>query len=73
MCHDLIQWKFDLKDVPQSTQIFQLKPHILMMEHENVSKKNVYMYVFWVTFLYSRKLTEPCKPTVMESSKNHHI
>ena len=27
----------------------------------------------WVTMLYSRKLTEHCKPAIMEKSKNHYI
>ena len=26
----------------------------------------------WVTLVYSRKLTEHCKPTIMEKSKNHY-
>ena len=25
----------------------------------------------WVTLLYSRKLTEHCKPAIMEKNKNH--
>ena len=25
----------------------------------------------WVTMLYSRKLTEQCKPAIMEKNKNH--
>ena len=40
-----------------------------MMEHDNVRKKNVYMYVYWVALLYSRKLTEHCKPTIVEKTK----
>ena len=27
----------------------------------------------WVTLLYSRKLTEHCKPAIMEENKNHYI
>ena len=27
----------------------------------------------WVTMLYSRKLTEHCKPAIMEKNKNHYI
>ena len=27
----------------------------LMMEYDNVRKKNVYMYVNWVTMLYNRE------------------
>ena len=27
----------------------------------------------WVTMLYSRKLTEHCKPPIMEKNKNHYI
>ena len=27
----------------------------------------------WVTLLYRRKLTEDCKPTVMEKNKNHGV
>ena len=26
----------------------------------------------WVTMLHSRKLTEHCKPAVMEKNKNHY-
>jgi len=26
----------------------------------------------WVTVLYSRKLTEHCKPATMEKNKNHY-
>ena len=38
----------------------------LMMEHDNVRKKNVYVMCDWVNLLYSRKLTEYCKPAIME-------
>ena len=27
----------------------------------------------WVTLLYSRKLTEHCKPAIMEKNKNHYM
>ena len=27
----------------------------------------------WVTMLYSRKLTEHCKPDIMEENKNHYL
>ena len=27
----------------------------------------------WVTMLYIRKLTEHCKPAIMEKNKNHYI
>ena len=27
----------------------------------------------WVNLLYSRKLTEHCKPAIMEKNKNHYI
>ena len=27
----------------------------------------------WVTILYSRKMTEHCKPAIMEKDKNHYI
>ena len=27
----------------------------------------------WVTMLYSSKLTEHCKPAIMEKNKNHHL
>ena len=27
----------------------------------------------WVTIMYRRKLTEPCKPAIMEKVKNHYI
>ena len=32
-------------------------------------KKNVYMYCDWVTVLYRRKMTEHCKPAIMEKIK----
>ena len=41
----------------------------LMMEHDNV-RKRMYTYMCdWVTLLYSRKLTENCKPAIMEKIK----
>ena len=27
----------------------------------------------WVTILYSRKMTEHCKPAIVEKDKNHYI
>ena len=27
----------------------------------------------WVILLYSRKLTEHCKPAIIEKNKNHYI
>ena len=27
----------------------------------------------WVTMLYSRKLTQHCKPAIMDENKNHYI
>ena len=42
-----------------------------MMEY-NVRKKSIYMCVYvcyWVILLYSRKLTEHCKPIIMEKIK----
>ena len=27
----------------------------------------------WITMLYSRKLTEHCKPAITEKNKNHYI
>ena len=42
----------------------------LMMEYDNVRKKRMYTCMCnWVTMLNSRKLTEHCKPAIME--KNH--
>ena len=46
------------------------------MEHNGrqCDKKNVCIYVHvceWVTLLYSRKLTEHCKPRIMEKIKIH--
>ena len=38
-----------------------------MIEHDNVRKKNVYMYTF--TLLYSRKSTEHYKPAMLEKIK----
>ena len=43
----------------------------LVMEHDNVRKKNVCVCA-WVTLLYSRKLTEPCKPGYNGKNKNHY-
>ena len=40
-----------------------------MMEHDNV-RKNM---LKWDTMLYSIKLTEHCKPAIMEKNKNHYI
>ena len=41
----------------------------LRMGHENV-RKRMYTYMCnWVTMLYSRKLTEFCKPAIMEKIK----
>ena len=43
-----------------------------MMEHDNVRKKNVCIFMCnWVTLLYSKKLTEQCKPAIVEKNKNH--
>ena len=40
-----------------------------MMEHDNV-RKRMYTCVYnWVTLLYSRKLTEHCKPAIREKIK----
>ena len=40
-----------------------------MME-DNV-RKRMYICVYdWVTLMYSRKLTERCKPAIMEKIKN---
>ena len=37
---------------------------------DNVRKRNLYICVCdWVTLLYRRKLTENCKPTMMEKTK----
>ena len=42
----------------------------LMMEHDNVRKRSVYICTCdWVILLYSRKLTEHCKPAIMEKIK----
>ena len=46
----------------------------LMMEHDNVREKKMYTCMCnWVTMLYSRKLTEHCKPAIMEKNKNCDI
>ena len=45
----------------------------LMMEYDDMRKKNVYIMWDWVTLLCSRKLTEQCKPAIMEKNKNHYI
>ena len=36
---------------------------------DNVRKRMYIGMCDWVTWLYSRKLTEPCKPTMMEKIK----
>ena len=41
-----------------------------MMEHDNVRKKTVYSMCKWVALLYSRKLTEHCKPAIIEKYEN---
>ena len=41
----------------------------LMME-DNVRKRMYMCMCDWVTLLYGRKLTEHCKPTVMEKRKS---
>ena len=40
-----------------------------MMEHDNVRKRMYTCMSDWVTLLYSRKLTEHCKPAIMEKIK----
>ena len=39
------------------------------MEHDNVRKKMYTCMCDWVTLLYSRKLTEHCKPAIMVYKK----
>ena len=41
----------------------------LMMEHDNVRKKNYTCMCDWVTLLYSGKLTGCCQPAIMEKIK----
>ena len=41
----------------------------LMMEHDNVRKRMYICMCDWVTLLHSRKLTEHCKPAMMEKIK----
>lgn len=43
-----------------------------MMEPDNMKKKEC-IHVHWVTMLYSRKLSEHCKPDILEKIKNHYI
>jgi len=45
----------------------------LMTEHDNVRKRMYTCMCDWVSMLYSRKLTEHCKPAIMEKNKNHYI
>ena len=45
----------------------------LMMEHDNVRKRMYTCMCDWVTLLYRRKLTEHCKPAIIEKNKNHYI
>ena len=49
-----------------STGIYILS---LMMEHDNVRRKEYICMCDWITWLYSRKLTEHCKPAIMEKIK----
>ena len=42
------------------------------MEPDNVRKKNVYIMCNWVIMLCSRKLTEHCKPAIMEKNENNY-
>ena len=42
-----------------------------MMEHDNVRKRMYICMCDWVNLLYSRKLTEHCKPAMTEKNKNH--
>ena len=46
---------------------------VTMMEHDNVRKRMYTCMCDWVTLLYSRKLTEHHKPTIIEKNKNHYI
>ena len=41
----------------------------LMMEHDNVRNKMYICMCDWVTLLYGRKLTDHCKPTIIEKIK----
>ena len=41
----------------------------LTMEHDHVRKRMYICMCDWVTVLYSRKLTEHCKPAMMEKIK----
>ena len=45
----------------------------LMMEHYNVRERMYTCICNWVTMLYSGKLTEHCKPAIMEKNKNNYI
>ena len=45
----------------------------LIMEHDNVRKRMCTCMCNWVTMLYSRRLTEHCKPAIMEKNKSHYI
>ena len=44
-----------------------ISPH--MMEHDDVRKRMYICMCDWVSLLYSRKLTEHCKPAIMEKIK----
>ena len=41
----------------------------LVMEHDNVRRKNIYMYVWLGHLACSGKLTEHCKPLIIEKIK----
>ena len=42
-----------------------------MMEHDNARKRRYVCMCDWVTLLYSRKLREYFKQTIMEKNKSH--
>ena len=39
------------------------------IDYENKSKEYIYVCVIWGSFLYSRNLTEHCKPAITEKIK----
>ena len=39
-----------------------------MMEHHNMRRKICTCMCDWITLLYSKKLTEHCKPAIIENS-----
>ena len=57
-----------LEWISNDSLLYSTGNHIysLVMEHDNVRTRMYICICDWVTLLYSRKLTEHCKPSMME-------